>query len=67
MQKKTIKEVKKGEFFTRKEIDEPNEHQVFIRGSYDRETKKYECQRFDDINDFIYLKAHTPVYTGFTF
>ena len=63
----TLKEVKKGDFFTRKPIDEPTEKQVFIRGDYDRESKKYECTRFDDINRVIYLKGTTEVYTDFTF
>ena len=62
-----LKEVKKGDFFTRKAIDEPTERQVYIRGEYDRESKKYECTRFDDINAVIYLKGTTEVYTDFTF
>ena len=63
----TLKEVKKGDFFTRKQIDEPTERQVYIRGEYDRESKKYECCRFDDINAVIYLKGSTTVYTDFIF
>lgn len=63
----TLKEVKKGDFFTRKQIDNPKEEQVFIRGEYDRETKKYECFRFSDVNDTIFLKGSTTVYTDFIF
>ena len=63
----TIKELKKGDYFTRKEIDEPSEHQVFVRGDYDRETKKYECHYWDDVNRTIWLKGSTPAFTGFTF
>lgn len=63
----TLKELKKGAFFTRKPVAEPTEHQVFIRGDYDRETKKYECSRFDDVNDTILLKGRTTVYTEFVF
>lgn len=62
-----IKDLKKGDFFTRKAIDNPTEHQVFIRGEYDRESKKYECSRFDDVNDTIFLKGTTVAHTGFTF
>ena len=62
-----VKELKKGEFFTRKAIENPTEHQVFIRGDYDRETKKYECQRFDDACSFIYLKGDTNVFTDLVF
>lgn len=63
----TVKDLKKGEFFTRKAIENPTERQVFVRGEYDRETKKYECQRFDDISSCIYLKGDTKVFTDFVF
>ena len=63
----TVKELKKGEFFTKKPIENPTERQVFIRGEYDRTQKKYECTRFDDVSACCYLKAGTEVYTDFTF
>ena len=31
MEQKLLKDVKKGEFFTKKPIEEPKENQVFIR------------------------------------
>ena len=62
-----IKDLKKGDFFTRKAIDVPTEKQVFIRGDYDRAQRKYECQRFDDISACIYLKPETDVHTDFIF
>ena len=64
---KTLKEIKKGEYFTLKPIEEPKETQVFIKGDYDRSEKKYECGRFDDISYSRYLKPTTKVYTEFTF
>lgn len=67
MEKKTIKDLKKGEFFTRKAIDNPTETQVWIRGDYDRTEKKYECTRFDDICRTAYFKGTAPAYTEFTF
>lgn len=63
----TIKELKKGDFFTKKPIKCPNEKQVFIRGEYDRELKKYECIRFDDINNVQYLKGDKEIFTDFIF
>ena len=63
----TLKELKKGDFFTRKGIENPKEEQVFIRGDYDRESKKYECSRYSDVNDTIFLKGSTTVYTDFIF
>lgn len=64
---KQLKQVKKGEFFTRKPYETPTEKQVFIKRNYDRATKKYDCQRFSDISDYIQLKPETIVYTDFTF
>ena len=62
-----LKELKKGEWFTRKAVEYPNEKQVFIRGEYIREERRYECQRWSDINSFIYLKGDTEVFTDFIF
>jgi hypothetical protein len=62
-----LKELKKGEFFTLKPIAEPTENQVFIKGDYDRSLKKYECQKFGNINSWKYLKSDTEIFTEFTF
>lgn len=63
----TLKDLKTGEYFTLKPIENPTEKQVFIRGEYDRTEKKYECGRFDDISYTRYLSGKTEVYTDFTF
>lgn len=62
-----IKDLKIGEYFTLKPIENPKENQVYIRGEYDRTEKKYECGRFDDISYTRYLSGKTEVYTDFTF
>lgn len=67
MEQKLLKDLKKGEFFTRKPIEEPKETQVFIRSEYDRGERKYEISRFSDFCDTAYLKGTTKVYTGFMF
>lgn len=63
----TIKDLKKGDFFTLKPIGEPTESQVFIKGEYDRSEKKYECTKFSDFSSSRLLKANTVVYTDFIF
>lgn len=63
----TVKELKKGEFFTKKPITNPNYNQVFVRGEYDRSSKKYECCRFSDMNNTTFLKGDTEIYTDFVF
>ena len=64
---KTVKDLKPGEWFTLKPIEEPKESQVYIRGEYDRSERKYECGKFSDISYSRYLKGNTQVYTDFTF
>lgn len=63
----TLKELKIGEYFTLKPIEEPKENQVYIRGEYDRTEKKFECGKFSDISYTRYLSGKTEVYTDFTF
>ena len=67
MAQQTIKDLKKGEFFTRKPIDNPTENQVWIRGDYDRSAKAYSCTRFSDTNDEKLMKANTKVFLSFVF
>lgn len=62
-----IKDLKKGAFFTKKPIPCPSAAQVYVKGDYDRSQKKYECPKFDDISDAIYLKGDAEVYTDFVF
>lgn len=64
---KTIREIKKGDFFTLKEIAEPKESQVYIKGDYDKSTKTYSCYKFSDVNNERFLKGSKEIYTGFTF
>lgn len=57
-----IREIKRGDFFRLNKTGT-----VYVRGEYDRSSKKYGCYKFDDVNDFRYLNGGTLVYTGFTF
>lgn len=62
-----LKELKQGDWFTLKPIEEPKASQVYIRGEYDRTEKKYDCGKFSDISYSRMLKGDTEVYTDFTF
>lgn len=62
-----VKDLKQGDFFTKKAIADPKDSQVWIRGAYDRSQKKYECQSFDDANRFCYLAGTKEVFTDFVF
>lgn len=63
MEAKKIEDLKKGEFFKLK----PESNIVYVRGSYVRETKRYESCKFEDINSFTYKKKGTIVFVGFDF
>lgn len=63
----TLKELKKGDFFTLKNISYPKESQVYIKGDYDRSTKTYECMAFNDICKFKYITGKKEIFTNFTF
>lgn len=62
-----LKDVKKGDFFTLKAVENPTENQVYIKGDYDRATKKYSCIKFSDMNYERLLAGTKEVFTDFTF
>lgn len=61
--KTTIKDLKPGDFFKLS----PTSKTVYIRGTYDRSLRKYECQKYDDVNACQYLRGDRTAYTDFTF
>lgn len=67
MEQKLLKDLKKGEFFTRKPIENPKETQILVKGKYDRRWKKYEAIHLSYVSFCGLLDGETKVYTGFTF
>ena len=64
---KAIKELKSGEYFTRKPVEDPKDSQVWVRGAYVPGAKAYECFNFADVCRTILIKGKTEVFTDFTF
>lgn len=62
-----LKDLKKGDYFTLKPIEYPKDSQVFIKGEYDRSTKKYLCYRWSNIFDKREIKGDKEVYVDFIF
>ncbi len=64
-----LKELKHGDFFTLKPHNGGNvtDKQVYIKGDYDRNSRKYDCGRCDDISYSRSFKADTEIYTDFTY
>ena len=58
-----INDLKHGQFF----ITSNKSKTVYVRGDYERQSKKYECANFDDISDYKYYNGNKIVLTGFTF
>ena len=58
----TIRELKKGDLFTLKPIEDPKDSQVWIRGEYDRGSKTFSVINWDDINRERFLKPGREVF-----
>jgi hypothetical protein len=63
MQTKPLRDVRLGEYFKRK----PDARTVFVRGAYDRSSKRIRVTDFDDINREMFIKPDATVVVGFTF
>lgn len=63
----TIKELKKGDYFTFKQIDEPKDRQVWVRDEYDRSSKKFLVYCFGDFNKQRLVNGDKVVFIDFTF
>ena len=64
-----LKDLKRGEYFTRKPLQhaDAKPSQVYIKQDYNHETKKYWCQKWDDISRGMEIKGNTEVYQDFIF
>lgn len=67
MEQVTLKQVKVNQFFTLVPCEEPSEGIVWIRGNYNRSTKKYECNKFVDIYNFHEFSPNRIVFVDFIF
>lgn len=63
----TIKELKKGDYFTKKSIEYPKDSQVWVKGNYDRVERKYECYNFADVNRYCYIPGNKEIFIDFIF
>ena len=67
MEAKRIKDLKKGEYFTLKPVEYPKESVVWIRGDYERSSKKYSVIKWNDICHESFMKGERIVYVDFEF
>lgn len=62
-----LKTLKKGTWFTLKDIQIPKASQVWVRGEYSREYKAYYCSKWDDISSSRLIKGDREVFVDFIF
>lgn len=67
MKHTTIKELKKGDYFTLVPVEFAKERQVWIRGDYERSSKKYSVTKWEDINHESFMRGDRRVYVDFEF
>ena len=67
MTAKKLKDLKLGTWFIKNPIEYPQACSVWIRGEYDRSTKKYLCTKWGDINFSALISGNTLVYDDFIF
>lgn len=63
----TARRIKQGEFVRKLNKDGTMQKKTYVRREYNRETKKFILQDWEDANHYIEVKASTPLAIGFTF
>lgn len=63
----TIRELKEGDYFTFRPIEEPKERQVYVRSHYDRSGKKFAYFPYTDMMNEHFANGNRIVYTDFIF
>ena len=59
-----IKNLKKGDSF---KLQNKETATVYVRGEYDRSSKKYSCYRYDDVAAERFFSGDKEVYVDFEF
>ena len=67
MEAKRIKDLKSGEYFTINPVEYPKESVVWVRGNYERSSKKYSVHKWSDICHESFMKGDRMVYVDFIF
>lgn len=67
MERRRIKDLKKGEYFTLNPVEYPKENRVWIRGDYERSLKKYSVIKWCDMCHESFMKGDREVYVDFEF
>ncbi|MEK9749569.1 MAG: hypothetical protein VW333_12705 [Pseudomonadales bacterium] len=63
----TIKDLKKGDYLTLKNIDDPKANQVWLKDDYDKSSKSFFIVNFANMNKSKLVKGSLKIYTSFNF
>ena len=62
---KTIKELKQGNYFTTKPIEDARSKDIWVRDEYDRAEKKYLCHNYANNNRWKYFDGGKTIFDVF--
>lgn len=62
-----LKSLKNGEYFTLKDIPQPKDSQVWVKGEWDKWDKEWICYKFSDISNGKGFPGNKMVYVDFIF
>lgn len=62
MEKRKIKDLKRGDYFTLTPVKEPNISQVWVRGEYIPQAKCYSTYKWENINHEV-IRRETKKFT----
>ncbi len=63
MDKKPVEQIKQGDYVKRKDTALA----TYVRGAYDKASKRYELTDTSDCNRSVYVKKGTELCVGFTY
>jgi hypothetical protein len=58
----SLSNVKKGNYFTLKNVDKPKSKDLYVKGDYESSLKAYSCYKYDDVKKEIFIKEIKIVY-----
>ena len=62
-----VKDLKRGEYFTFQDVLYPKPSQVWVRGEYDKSSRKYSCTNFDDVSKERFVSGDKVIFDDFIF
>ncbi len=62
-----VEKIASGEFVRRISKDGSVQETTYVRGDFDRSSKRYSLTDFNDVNREVFVKKGTLLFVGFTY